>query len=364
MPTPSNGALSNSADSSRDPLIVRALRGEEVERPPVWLMRQAGRYLIEYRELKEQHSFLGLCLNSELALEVSLQPVRILGVDAAILFSDILLPAAALGIEVDFKPGPVVRNPIRTPSDIAALKLAPFEPLLRAPLETLGMLRERLRPDGNRGVIGFAGSPYTMACYLIDQGPYKGFLGTQVFAKQNKQQFAKLIDLLTELVADYLLAQHEAGADLVQLFDTWGGNLNSEDFRTISLPSMQRIFSRLKKAGCPSILYVNGGGHLLPEMLEAGSDGISIDWRTSLDQARAAAAAAGAENIVIQGNFDPSDLFLETDEVSKKTRAMIARWRGTRGFIVNLGHGVLVQTPRENVVEFVRAAQQGWADNE
>lgn len=347
-----------------DPLLVRAIRNETVERPPVWLMRQAGRYLTEYRELKEQHSFLGLCNSSELALEVSLQPVRILGVDGAILFSDILLPAGALGIEVDFKPGPVVKNPIRSAADIQALKLSPFEKLLEAPLATLAALRREMRSNGNRGVIGFAGAPYTMACYLIDQGPYKGFLGTQVFAKQNPEAFNRLLNLLTELVGDYLLAQYEAGADIVQLFDTWGGNLSADDFRRYSLPSMQKIFSRLKQAGCPALVYVNGGGHLLEPLYEIDASGISIDWRTTFSQALAAGTVCGRRGeTVIQGNFDPSDLFLDAESVRRKTRAMIESFSGRKGYIINLGHGVLVKTPRENVIEFVRAAQEGWGTN-
>lgn len=334
-------------------------------------MRQAGRYLTEYMELKSRHSFLELCKSAELATEVSLQPLDILGIDALIVFSDILTPAEALGFSVDFNPGPIVQNSIHHPDEIATLKNCELRRVSRPICDTLAALRKEVEKRSSErdsakhpreAVIGFAGAPWTMSCYLTHQGPYKHFLGTQVFAKQNRTAFHSFLGLLTEMLTEYCLLQVESGAEAIQLFDTWGGNLSAADFREFSLPYMQRIFGAVNKTGVPTVLYVNGGAHLLAEMLESEATCLSLDWRMELGETRRSLPLS----MTAQGNFDPTDLFLPLEEVVRRTESMLRAAAGrTDGafthYIANLGHGVLPKTPRENVIAFVKTVQRWGA---
>lgn len=350
---------------SQLPLLVKALRRLEVDRPPVWLMRQAGRYLSEYRAVKEQHGFLGMCRSAEIAAEVTLQPVRIFDVDAAIIFSDILLPAACLGIEVDFNPGPVVKNPIRSPGDLNSIKVGDPAAKLSYVLDALRIVRSDLEKEvteNRKAVIGFAGAPWTLACYLIDQGPYKHFAGTQIFAQRHSEAFKGFVMLLADLIADYLLAQIEAGADVVQIFDSWGGNLSEEDYRRFALPANQRIIETVRHRA-PVVLYVGGGSHLLSSMYDSGADCLSVDWRTSLEKA----VSIGDGSRAVQGNLDPAQLFAPVEEVIRHSRKMLGSVMKTkarhRGYVANLGHGVLQETPRESVKAFVDTVKQSrWSD--
>jgi len=322
-------------------------------------MRQAGRYLLEYQEIKSRHSFLEMCTTPELALEVSLQPIRILDVDAAIVFADILLPLRSMGLEIDFNPGPKILKPLRYRSDIDQLKYQDPAQALDYVMRTLEMLQQELRlkysAQGEKAVIGFAGAPWTMACYAIDQGPWKHFHGTQIFAYKNESAMHALLEKLTETTIDYLTAQLESGADAVQLFDSWAGNLSVEDYCRFALPYTQQIFAALKKTKKPSILYVNGSSHLLEPMIESGADCISVDWRTPIGTAQ-----KRFEGGVVQGNFDPTHLFGAKDEVVARTKAMLSTVHDTSRYIANLGHGVLQQTPRENVIAFVDTIKKGW----
>ncbi len=338
-------------------LLLRALKGESTERAPVWLMRQAGRYMAEYRELKQEHGFLGLCRNPELACEVTLQPIRAFKPDAAIIFADILLPAEGMGFEIEFNPGPQVGGKVRGLDDVSRLKLA--DPFLATPyvLDALKLTSKELaKVHPEASLLGFAGTPWTMACYLCDQGPYKHFQGTQVFAAQQPKVFQRLLDLLTEVTANYLAAQFESGAEAVQLFDSWGGNLSYEDYKRYSLPSIQKIIETLRPYQKPITLYVNGGNHLLPLLASSGADCLSIDSRTDL--AHAEEALGGL--VSLQGNFDPTHLFHSSEEIESETRAMLTSLKNRGAYVANLGHGVLQKTPPENVKTFIDTVKQGW----
>lgn len=331
------------------PLLIQALNNEKVPRPPVWMMRQAGRYLHEYQAIKAKYGFMKMCKTPELAFEVSMQPIRIFDLDAAIVFADILLPAECMGFNVSFKPGPFVENTIKDQNDLSLLSTKVHSFSLKYVAETISMLKTEFSkgPGHQKAVIGFAGAPYTLACYLIEQGKWKHFHGTQVFAQQQRASFEKLLEFITKITIDYLLLQIEAGADVVQLFDTWGGNLSSADYQKLSLPYIQRIITEIKKTNVPLILYVNNCSHLIPQMLESGADCISIDWKTDL------AVVAKSTSLAVQGNFDPTHLFQTKEEVIEQTKEMITSVKGKNNYIANLGHGILINTPRENVRAFV-----------
>lgn len=329
--------------SDETPLLIRSLLGQEVERPPVWLMRQAGRYMKEYRDLKEKHTFLELCKTPELAVEVSLQPMKFLDPDAAIIFSDILIPLESLGFEIDFNPGPVVANPIRTSADVSQIEISSIDSNHTA--KSISLLKKEL--DSSKALLGFAGSPWTLACYLIDQSHYKGFLGTKVFANKNPEAILKLLEILSDIVADYLLSQVQAGADAVQVFDSWGGILSEEEYKIYSLPFLEKIFSKLQ--GTPTIIYTNGGDHLLEQIKSLPVTCVSIDWRTSISRAE---QLLGNE-IAIQGNLDPTKLFQNPEMVRQETSLMLKTLNRKTKFIANLGHGILPATPPENVKIFV-----------
>ena len=297
-----------------------------------------------------------------MALEISLQPVRILDVDAAIVFADIMLPAEGMGFEIEFAPGPVVHNPIRSGRDVEALEVSDPYKNVSYVLDTIKALRQELTQLDSEGqrkaVIGFAGAPWTLACYLLDQGPFKHFHGTQVLAKKDPQMLELLLDKLCDCICNYLVAQHECGADAVQLFDTWAGNLSAEDYQRFALPHTIKIFESLKKVGCPCTLYINGSSHLLPKLKLSGADCISVDWRTGLTEA----SEILGDKIAIQGNLDPSELFGPQNELKLKTSQMLNSWQRSSGYIVNLGHGILPTTPRENAIEFINTAKQGWSN--
>lgn len=335
--------------NSQIPLLIRAIKGEQIERPPVWLMRQAGRYMQEYRDLKEKYTFLELCKIPELAVEVSMQPIKFLDPDAAIIFSDILIPLESLGFEIDFNPGPVVANPIRNEADVNNIKFSSIEN--NPTSNSISLLKKELRKlSGDRkALLGFSGSPWTLACYLIDQGHYKHFLGTKIFAYKNKNAILNLLDKLTKVISEYLISQIEAGADAVQIFDSWGGILSEEEYKVFSLPFLNKIIEQVSSKKAPIIIYTNGGDHLLEQIKTLKLDCVSIDWRTSLNR---------AENILgnrfsIQGNFDPTKLFLDKESVRIETIAMLKEFSRKTAYIANLGHGILPATPPENVKAFV-----------
>jgi uroporphyrinogen decarboxylase len=332
-------------------VFLRACRGERVDRTPVWFMRQAGRYMPEYRALREKHDLLSLCRTPELAVEVTLQPVRSLGVDAAILFSDLLLPLEPLGVPFHFAAGegPVIDRPLRTADDVAALRR--FEPreALAAPLEAIHLLRGELAVP----LIGFAGAPFTLASYAIEGGHSSNFARTKALFYADPPTWHRLAALLAEVVADYLRAQVAAGAQALQLFDSWVGALSAADYREFVLPHVRALFHGLRGLDVPIIHFGTGTGHLLCLQREAGGDVIGVDWRTPLDEARRLLGEA----VPLQGNLDPALLLGPRERLLAGVDAVLDAVGGRPGHVFNLGHGILPGTPVENVravVERVR----------
>jgi len=338
---------------NRTERLLRSCRGEPVDRPPVWLMRQAGRYLPEYRRVREGVSFLDLCRDVERAVEVSLQPLRLLGTEAVILFSDIFVPVLGMGVELDFRPGPVVARPIRTREQVAALAVR--DPRESAPyvFEILRVLRRELAEE-QVPLLGFAGAPFSLAAYLVQGGGSRHFSAVKRMMHRDPETLRALLDRLTELAVAHLNAQIEAGAQAVQLFDTWAGLLSRADYREWVLPVHRELVAKVDREAAPLILYVNDGAHVVDEMLEAGPDVISLDWRVDLaDAARRAGRRAS-----VQGNLDPCLLYAPAEAIGAAVREAVRAAAPARGHILNLGHGCLPDTPVEGVRAFIRAAQQ------
>jgi uroporphyrinogen decarboxylase len=310
-------------------------------------MRQAGRYMAEYRAVRAKHSLLEICSQPDLAAEVTLQPVRALGVDAAILFADILLPLVPMGIHLEFAAdeGPVIHNPIRTAADVAALR--PVEPResLAPVLQAIRLVRREL--GGHTPLIGFAGAPFTLASYLIEGGSSRNFVQTKQMMYGAPQTWHALMGKLARVVADYLVAQIEAGAQAVQLFDSWVGCLSPDDYCEYVLPHSQFVLRAVKATGVPAIHFGTDTAMLILWMKTAGGDVIGLDWRTPLDLAW---KALGPETAV-QGNLDPVALLVKAPypELERRVQAVLEQAAGRPGHIFNLGHGILPETPVENV---------------
>jgi len=323
--------------------FLRACRREPVDRTPVWFMRQAGRYMAEYRALREKHSLLELCRTPELAVEVTLQPVKALGVDAAIVFSDLLLPLAPLGIPFDFMAGegPRIEKPVRSAADVEALRR--FEPReeLGMVLETIRLLRRELEIP----LIGFAGAPFTLASYAIEGGPSTQFALTKGLMYGEPKAWHKLAGLLADVVADYLAAQVEAGAQAIQVFDSWIGVLDENDYCEFALPHVRRLFDRLRGLGVPTIHFGTGTGHLLAVQRAGGGTVIGLDWRMPLDEGWQVVG----EEVAVQGNLDPTLLFAPRERLLARVDDVLRRADGRPGHVFNLGHGILPGTPVENV---------------
>ena len=307
----------------------------------------------EYRRLREKHSLLELVRTPELAVEVTLQPIRAFPLDAAILFSDLLVPLAPLGLPFDFQAGegPVIERPVRSRADVEALRR--FEPReeLKAVLETIRLLRRELRVP----LIGFAGAPFTLASYAIEGGGSRHFAKTKAFMYQDAPGWHRLAALLADVVADYLRAQVEAGAQALQLFDSWVGALDAADYREYVAPHVRRLFDALADVDVPKIHFGTGTGHLLNAQREAGGSVIGVDWRTPLDEARRLLG----DGIALQGNLDPTLLFAPRELLLERVDDVLRRAGGSAGHVFNLGHGILPGTPVDAVaavVERVHAA--------
>jgi uroporphyrinogen decarboxylase len=330
--------------------FLRACRREPVDATPVWFMRQAGRYMADYRSLRQRHTLLELCRNPELATEVTLQPVNAIDVDAAILFSDLLLPLEPMGIAFDFVKGegPRIETPVRSRQDIDRIRR--FEPR-----EALGFTMEAIRLvqralGGRVPLIGFAGAPFTLASYAIEGGPSRDFAVTKALMYGDPPGWHLLASTLSDLVADYLVAQIEAGVDAVQVFDSWVGALNAADYREFVLPHTRRIFAALEGRGVPAIHFGTGTASILGEMREAGGDVVGADWRITLDEAW---TRIGHDR-GIQGNLDPTLLLGPEDRLLRGAADVLARAGGRPGHIFNLGHGILPPTPLEHVQALAR----------
>ncbi len=332
-------------------MFLRACRGEALPRVPVWMMRQAGRYLPEYRELRAKHAFLEVCKTPELAVEVSLQPFRRLGVDAIIVFSDILIVAEAMGLPLELgDAGPNLPKPVRTAADVAQLKAFDPESETRFLMDALRILTREAGPDVP--VLGFAAAPWTLACYMVEGRTKEGFATVKSFLHREPRVFSDLLHRIAQATIGYLKAQIAAGAAAVQLFDTWCGELSLADYQTFALPPLQEIVREVI-GHAPVIYYTKASHHLLPAVVESGANVLSVDWRVNLAELRKLAGP----RVAIQGNLDPALLYAPQDVLRDETKKILAQLGGT-GHILNLGHGILPTTPVENAQLFIKTGQE------
>ena len=334
--------------------FLKACRGEEVSHTPVWIMRQAGRYLPEYRAIRGKADFLTMCKTPELAAEVTIQPVDILNVDAAILFSDILIPCEAMGQGLAFEEsrGPIL-TPVRDKDSVDKLFVPDPEDTMGFVMDTIRLLRKELA--GRVPLIGFAGAPFTTATYMIEGGTSKNFLHTKMMIYQDPALYKSFMDKVTATITEYLKAQIAAGAQAVQIFDTWGGIFCPADFREHALSYVQRIITDLKEwmkgrgESVPVIYFVGSTAGLIEEISTSGADVYGVDWRIDLD----AAIKRLGKDVVVQGNLDPLSLFLPKEKIEERVKDVLNRASSASGHIFNLGHGVVPQTPPENVIALV-----------
>jgi uroporphyrinogen decarboxylase len=336
---------------TRKELFLRTCCCEAVPRLPVWMMRQAGRYLPEYREIRAQHSFLEVCKTPDLAVEVSLQPWRRLGVDAIIIFSDILIPAEAMGLQLELgDAGPNLPDPVRTAMDVKKLRI--FDPE-----KETGFLMEALRRTIKHAgpevpVLGFAASPWTLACYMVEGRTKEGFATVKSFLYREPRVFRDLLQKISKATILYLKGQIAAGVSAVQLFDTWCGELNLADYTDFVLPAVQEIIAGLGGA-VPVIYYTKASHHLLPSIVQAGANVLSVDWRVSLKEIRELAGP----RVALQGNLDPAVLLGPKEKIRNTTLDIVDELGGV-GHILNLGHGILQHTSVENAQLFIHTGQQ------
>lgn len=337
-----------------DKILVKAARGEPVDRVPIWIMRQAGRYLPEYHDVKSKAGgFLGLCKKPEFGVEVALQPIRRFGLDAAILFSDILVPAEAMGIELDFNPGPLINNPVRTEADIDALRVPEPREALPHVLEIIKTLRLEL--DEHITLIGFAGAPFTVASYIVEDGSARGsFEKVRRLIYGEPELAHRLMAKIADMTIAYLKAQIEAGADIVQLFDSSAGQLPPKMYTEFALESARMVVLGLADTGVPIIYFAPGAMHALEEMRYLGVDVIGVDHRVDLRKARTRIGSGFA----VQGNLDPAALLGTPAAVKRETKRVLDENERRDGYIFNLGHGILPSTPPENVEVMIEAIRE------
>ena len=336
--------------------FLKACRGEATDYTPVWLMRQAGRYLPQYQAVRANYTFLEMCKTPEAAAEVTIQPVDYLGVDAAILFSDILVPLEKMGAPLEFheKRGPVFPHPIRCRADVEKLVVPDPELELSYVLDTIRILRRELA--GRVPLIGFSGAPFTLATYLIEGGSSKGYLLTKKMMYTEPALYADLLDKITGCTIEYLKAQAAAGAQALQIFDSWAGVLAPNDFAEFAQPYAKRIITALKESGVtvPIIYFANNGATLLDQSVNTGADVLGLDWRITIDKA----VEVVGQRVSLQGNLDPIALLLPPEKMEQRIRAILEQARGARGHIFNLGHGIVPEIPPEQAKFFVEAVHR------
>ena len=329
--------------------FLGACRRQPVDRTPVWMMRQAGRYLPEYRALREKTEFLTLCKTPELAAQASLQPVDRFGMDACIIFSDILIPLEAMGLPVTFgDTGPHIERPVAQPSDVKALRVADPSAAMPFVMETVRLVKRALL--NRAALIGFVGGPYTLASYAIEGSGSRTFTATKTLLYTQPRLMEELLTKIADTVTALALAQIEAGAQAMQVFDTWAGELEPRAFERFALPYQRRVLEKIRAAGVPAILYVNDCAGVLELMAGSGADVLSVDWRIDLSAAR---AVVGSE-VALQGNVDPAVLLTSPQVVTEAAFAALES-AGPLGHILNLGHGVLPQTPLACAQAFIEA---------
>ncbi|MGH9738737.1 MAG: uroporphyrinogen decarboxylase [Candidatus Acidiferrales bacterium] len=332
-------------------MFLRACRCEQTERVPVWIMRQAGRYLAEYQAVRAKHSFLEICKTPEVAAEVSIQPLRVLGVDAVIVFSDILMVAEAMGLPLDVPDsGPVLSNPVRDMAGVRRLRDFDPERETRFVGDAIRAIRGEIGPDVP--IIGFAAAPWTLACYMIEGRTRGDISRAKLMLRDEPDTVRELLDRIAKCTARYLLAQIAAGADVVQLFDTWAGELAENQYAEFELPATQAVIRALADTGVPRILFAKGTARHLSNLANTGADVLSVDWSTDLADARRDLG----DRMALQGNVDPSILLGDEGAVRRAAREAVEK---TGGFahILNLGHGILPNTPVANAKAFVEEGQ-------
>jgi uroporphyrinogen decarboxylase len=344
--------------SAPDSLFVRACKSLPVERTPVWFMRQAGRYMPEYRAVRKQHSLLEICKNPALAAEVTITAAEKLGVDAAIIFADLLLPLEVMGLPFHFSAGegPVIEKPIREKEDIARLRTD------RA--ADLGYVAEAVRRVARHfcerlPVIGFCGAPFTLASYMIEGGGSRNYIHTKRMMYNSPADWNELLRKLVDVTAEYSAEQVRAGADVIQVFDSWVGCLSVEDYRQHVHPHSTQLIQRLRATGAPVVYFGTDSATLLPSMKETGADVIGLDWRIPLDEGWSRLQYGCG----VQGNLDPVLLFAEWKEVKNRAEEILRRAGGRPGHIFNLGHGILPETPVGNVMKLTRLVQDFSAED-
>lgn len=333
-------------EGAAEPVFLRACRGLEVPHTPIWIMRQAGRYLPEYRALKAKSDFLTMTRTPELAAEITLQPIRRYPLDAAILFSDIMTPLEGMGVTIEFKPGPHVDDPIRSAADVARLGELDPEGSVPYVMQSIRLLREELPP--HVPLIGFAGAPFTLFCYLVSGGPSKEYGEARAFLRAEPDASRDLLGRLGDAMGAYLAAQAQAGAQALMLFDSWVGLLAREEFDRYARPAVERALAPLRDLNVPLIYFANNGGALFESVRELGVDVAGVDWRTPLSVARAALGP----DMTLQGNLDPASLFAPPEELARDVERVLAEANGGR-HIFNLGHGIWQQTDPDAVRRLV-----------
>jgi uroporphyrinogen decarboxylase len=334
--------------------LLRACRKEPVDRTPVWIMRQAGRYLPAYRALREKVSFMKLCKTPELALQATLTPLEVMDVDAAILFSDILIPVEAMGMKVVFteQKGPQLPDPIRTQTDLARLCVPDPEETMKFVPDAIRLINHALQ--GRIPLLGFSGAPYTLASYMIEGETSKNFYGIKRRLFEAPKLLHALLDKLADTVTAYLNAQIAAGAHAVQLFDTWAGALSPTEYAEFAFPYTQRVITGLSRELTPVILYVNGGGDYLERMAETGADVLSLDWRVDIGEARRRIG----HKVALQGNLDPCALYAPPEAIRAQVARILGSFGKGEGHIFNLGHGILPDIPVAHAVAMVDAVHE------
>jgi uroporphyrinogen decarboxylase len=330
-------------------LLLDAIAQRPVARRPLWIMRQAGRYLPEYREFRKTHSFKALAGNAELATEVTLMPLRRFPFDAAIVFADIMSPLPAIGVEFDFDPGPVVAEPIRSAEDLERLH-APDDTIGPEVIAALELVRRELAPS--TALLGFCGAPWTLAAYLVEGRGAKEFPTLRAFAAAEPAVLDELLGLLSELMADYLIAQHAAGADAVQIFDSWAGLLSLADWRRLIEPHLRHLLERVGAAGIPRILFLQNAPHLVDAYAALPAEVLATDWRLDLGTLQTA-----YPDRAVQGNIDPAVLLAGPGPTRHAAESLLASV-AAKGHIVNLGHGILPTTPLASVEALIQAVQE------
>jgi uroporphyrinogen decarboxylase len=334
----------------RNDRFVKACRRQPVDATPVWFMRQAGRFLPEYRKIREKHSVIEICKDPELCAKVTTLPVEILGVDAAILFADIMLPLEGMGVGFEIKEGvgPLIKEPVRDTR--SAKSLTDLDPESDVPFVLEATRATKKGLDDKVPLIGFCGAPFTLASYLIEGRPTRDFVNTKALMYRDPKAWSILMDKLATAMSSYLRAQIRSGVEVVQLFDSWVGCLSPQDYVQYVLPYSQRIFKDLEGTGVPRIHFGTGTSNLLQEMKRAGGDVFGVDWRMPID----VAWERLGPDVAIQGNLDPAILLGDMGLVKSQTADILARTAGKTGHIFNLGHGMLPEAPTQNVVELVK----------